>query len=65
MPVFSYKALGSDGAVSTGEIDASDRTEALRVLDRRGMQPVTLRHANYCPRFIIATVRGKCLPRRE
>ena len=43
MPVFSYKALGTDGAVSTGEIDAADRTEALRLLDRQGLQPVTLR----------------------
>ncbi len=43
MPVFIYKALGSDGTVSKGEIDAADRPEALRKLDRKGMQPISLR----------------------
>jgi len=42
MPVFAYKALSANGAVTTGEIDAVDRPEALRVLDRRGLQPVNL-----------------------
>lgn len=42
MPSFSYKALGSGGAVQTGLIDAADRGEALRLLDRRGLQPVSL-----------------------
>ena len=41
MPVFSYKALSASGGVQTGEVDAADRPEALRVLDRRGLQPVT------------------------
>ncbi|TAG11174.1 MAG: type II secretion system F family protein [Verrucomicrobia bacterium] len=43
MPIFSYKALSARGAVSTGELDAADRPEALRVLDRKGLQPVQLR----------------------
>jgi len=43
MPVFTYKALGSDGTVSKGEIDAADRPEALKKLDRKGLQPVSLR----------------------
>lgn len=43
MPNFSYKALTSSGAVTTGEIDAADRPEALRVLDKRGLQPVNLK----------------------
>jgi type II secretory pathway component PulF len=43
MPVFSYKAVNSKGAVSQGEIDAADRGEALRLLDRKGLQPVSLR----------------------
>jgi len=43
MPVFAYKALSSNGSVTTGEIDAADRPEALRVLDKKGLQPVNLR----------------------
>lgn len=45
MPVFAYKALSSNGAVTTGEIDAADRPEALRMLDRRGLQPVNLKES--------------------
>lgn len=43
MPVFSYKALNKAGSITTGEIDAADRAEALRVLDRRGLQPVNIK----------------------
>ena len=45
MPVFSYKALSASGGVQTGEVDAADRPEALRVLDRRGLQPVSLKES--------------------
>jgi len=40
--IFTYKALAGGGGVTTGEIDARNRQEALRVLDRRGLQPVRL-----------------------
>jgi len=43
MPLYAYKALASSGAITTGEIDATDRPEALRMLDRKGLQPVNLR----------------------
>lgn len=43
MPIFAYKALGANGAVQNGQIDAGDRNEALRLLDRRGLQPVSLK----------------------
>jgi type II secretory pathway component PulF len=46
MAFFSYKALSTNGTVSTGEIEASDRSEAMRVLDKRGLQPVTLKEAS-------------------
>jgi general secretion pathway protein F len=42
MPLFAYKALNAKGALTSGEFDAADRTEALRVLDRKGLQPVSL-----------------------
>jgi general secretion pathway protein F len=43
VPVFAFKALNSSGAVTSGEIDASDRPDALRLLDKRGLQPVSLK----------------------
>jgi type II secretory pathway component PulF len=46
MPLFAYKALASNGSVATGEIDAADRPEALRMLERKGLQPVNLREAS-------------------
>lgn len=42
MASFAYKALAANGAVTSGEIDASDRGEALKILDRKGLQPVKL-----------------------
>lgn len=42
MAVFTYKALAKDGAVNQGEITAVDRPEALKLLDKRGLQPVKL-----------------------
>ncbi len=43
MPTFSYKALSASGGVTTGEIEAADRPEALKVLDRKKLQPVSLK----------------------
>ncbi len=43
MPLFAYKALAANGAVTTGELEAADRPEALRVLDKKGLQPVNLK----------------------
>ena len=45
MPLFAYKALAANGSVTSGEIDAADRPEALRVLDKKGLQPVNLKEA--------------------
>lgn len=43
MASFSYKAVGGDGKVSLGEITAGDRGEALRLLAKRGLQPITVK----------------------
>ena len=45
MPLFVYKALASNGSVASGELDAADRPEALRMLDRKGLQPVQLKES--------------------
>ena len=42
MAVFVYKALVGGGSVTTGELTAQDRSDALRQLDARGLQPVKL-----------------------
>lgn len=46
MPLFAYKALATNGSVTIGEIDAADRPEALRVLDRKGLQPISLKETS-------------------
>lgn len=49
MPVFAYKALSRKGSVTNGKIDAVDRPEALRLLDKQGLQPVNLKEASDSP----------------
>ena len=46
MPLFAYKALASNGSVAAGQLDAADRPEALRMLDRKGLQPVQLKETS-------------------
>ena len=42
MASFKYKALDSSGSIVAGELTAGDRGEALRQLDRKRLQPVSL-----------------------
>ena len=42
MAVFSYIALKSDGSQAKGDLNAGDRSEAFMLLDRKGLQPVSL-----------------------
>ncbi|HAO95052.1 MAG TPA: pilus assembly protein PilC, partial [Verrucomicrobiales bacterium] len=44
MPLFAYKAL-KRGQVTNGQLEASDRREALRLMDRMGLQPVKVSEA--------------------
>lgn len=62
MPLFSYKALSTNGTVATGEIEAADRPEALRTLDKRGLRPVNVKEsakAAAVKRKEVAPVRRK------
>lgn len=42
MPSFQYRALKMDGSKTEGVLEANDRSEALRRLNRGGMQPLSL-----------------------
>ena len=42
MPVFEYKAVEPNGAVSEGRIDAAGRQDAARIIELRGLSPVRL-----------------------
>lgn len=42
MPDFSYKATEGGGAVSEGQITATTRAEAYRILRLRGLQPISV-----------------------
>ncbi|MGB0744965.1 MAG: type II secretion system F family protein, partial [Opitutales bacterium] len=45
MPKFDYKARSHAGAVTSGQIEASDRRAAMRRLQAEGLSPVTLKEA--------------------
>ena len=62
MPLFAYKALNAKGAVTNGELDAADRTEALRVLDRKGLQPVSLRESATAAAASVRTQNPRARP---
>ena len=68
MALFIYKALSSNGSVATGELEASDRPEALRLLDKRGLQPVNLKESTKAPSKLSEskkTKSGAIMPRRK
>lgn len=46
MATFVYKALSSNGDVSAGDVSAVDRSEALKILNKRGLQPMSLKESS-------------------
>src|SRR4051812_41361657 len=42
MPQFAYKALQHDGVLTEGFLDASNRHEAMRQVEGRGLKPIKL-----------------------
>jgi type IV pilus assembly protein PilC len=45
MPQFTYRAMGANGVVSDGLLDASNRQEAMRQVEIRGLKPIRLTEA--------------------
>ena len=45
MPAFQYEAVNAAGLRSSGEVEATDRGDAIRKLARRGLQPSSVREA--------------------
>ena len=42
MSLFHYKGLAANGAVAEGQIEAGGRPEALRLIEAKGLRPITL-----------------------
>jgi type II secretory pathway component PulF len=42
MPTFQYRAIQTNGAIAEGQIEAGGRQEAFRLMEDRGLRPVSL-----------------------
>ena len=42
MPTFDYKAVGANGAITLGKLDAGGRADAMQLLEGRGLTPLRL-----------------------
>ena len=66
MAVFTYTALKRDGSKATGDVTASDRQDALRRLERGGLQPVAVKPKESAEAIAAAAAakpdKGKELP---
>ena len=49
MPVFEYRAVGTNGAITTGTLDAGGRGDALRIIEERGLKPLKLSESASAP----------------
>ncbi|MBV9658381.1 MAG: type II secretion system F family protein [Verrucomicrobia bacterium] len=49
MPVFEYRAVGPNGAIMQGKLDAEGRGDALRIVEERGLKPLKLTEKNAAP----------------
>jgi type IV pilus assembly protein PilC len=49
MPQFAYKALQADGVLTEGFLDASNRHEAMRQVESRGLKPIKLAESAAAP----------------
>ena len=65
MPVFTYKAIDSGGARTSGAVSAQNRSAALEEVTRKGLVPVSVDErqavrapARDLPAFLRQAVRG-------
>jgi type II secretory pathway component PulF len=66
MPQFAYKALQLDGAAVEGLIEASNRQEALRQVEGRGLKPLRLAESKgAAPAASPAAAKGLALPKLQ
>lgn len=49
MPQFAYKALQPDGLLTEGFLDASNRQEAMRQVEHRGLKPIKIAESAAAP----------------
>ncbi len=42
MPLFDYRALQVDGAIAQGQLEAAGRAEAFRLMEGKGLRPISL-----------------------
>ena len=44
--IYNYRALQADGTIAEGQLEAGGRQEACRIIEDRGMQPISLQEAS-------------------
>ncbi len=59
MPVFEYKALRSDGAITEGHFEADGRQHAFRMIEAMGLRPISLVEQPVAPSSQGCFVEGK------
>lgn len=62
MPLFIYQALQLDGTRTQGEIEARNRTEALRLLDLQKLQPIRVQEKSGAKAMGSTTTSSKTAP---
>ncbi|MFW6027306.1 MAG: type II secretion system F family protein [bacterium] len=65
MPLFSYKAMGADGAVVRGELEARDEAETIDRLIAKGLTPVHATPADRAGMSLFAGGRSGALRLRD
>jgi type II secretory pathway component PulF len=65
MPTFAYRALGSDGKIAEGELEAGGRADAFKQMEGRGLRPIKLAERNGVTAKPSSKPAAKEPPKRE